>query len=274
MAQNVTPKTYIVGYPTLDLDGLQQYLHDTGNEEFVESIESAKEFGVSSGEILCSMYAKLCYKALTVGQNNNVTRVRDIPSNIEGCFAHGHGSVFEHANINFVTTNCSRVFTHELVRHRAGMAFSQTSGRYVRSDELEVVLGDPILAKYGVDAKLLGLADIIESSYNAISSEIPWDEMPFDEKKKLTSALRRILPNGQGNEIGWSANIRALRHTVMMRTSSHAEWEIRYIFNEVYKLVKSKFPLVFHGAIETEVDGLLEITGMKLQPYQNDELPK
>ena len=67
-----------------------------------------------------------------------------------------------------------------------------------------------------------------------------------------------------------SFNIRAIRHMVMMRTSRHAEWEIRKVFSDVYKAIKEDYPMVFYGAKETEVNGILEITGMNMQPYQPD----
>ena len=90
--------------------GLKEYLIDTNNEEFLDDIKLAKQNGISDGEILCSFYAKLCYKSLTLGKNDNITRVRDIESNLQGCWDSGHGSVFEHCFLNFVITDCSRVF--------------------------------------------------------------------------------------------------------------------------------------------------------------------
>ncbi|KKN74272.1 hypothetical protein LCGC14_0392110 [marine sediment metagenome] len=272
--KEVTPKTYLIGCTGIAFEssdhGLWQYLCDTGNERFYDDyIKQARNDGLSDGEILCSFYAKLCYKALCVGDNPNITKTRDIKSNLEACFNAGHGSVFEHCWLNFVTTDCSRVFTHELVRHRIGTAFSQTSGRYVRLDsenDMEMVI-DPILepVKYVINE----IMDDLKRAYHTCVALLGIENIKdFDKKKKLTSALRRMLPNGQANEIGWSVNIRALRHLVMMRTSRHAEWEIRLVFNQVYDLIKAKFPLMFYGAQETSVDGLLEISGMKMQPYE------
>ncbi len=45
------------------------------------------------------------------------------------------GSVFEHVNYGFVITGVSRSLSHELVRHRAGFAYSQCSQRYVDESE-------------------------------------------------------------------------------------------------------------------------------------------
>ena len=91
-----------------------------------------------------------------------------------------------------------------------------------------------------------------------------------NKKKKITSALRRLLPNGQSNEIGFSCNLRTLRHIVQLRTSRYAEWEIRLVFNQIYSLVKEKYPLVFYKAKEEKVDGSLEVSGMKLQPWEKE----
>lgn len=167
-------------------------------------------------------------------------------------------SVFEHSVLNFMITDCSRILTHELVRHRAGTAFSQTSGRYVRTDVLDVV-HDPILDPIKDMVVEAGL--FLEDWYKKAVDKIGVNDMKdFSQKKKVTSALRRLLPNGQANEIGFSCNFRALRHIIQMRTSRHAEWEIRYVFNQFYDLVKAEYPAIFADASAEDVDGLFEIT--------------
>lgn len=178
-------------------------------------------------------------------------------------------SVWEHCVINFIATDVSRVLTHELVRHRAGWAYSQTSGRYVRGDDLDLVF-DPILDP--VKKEIENITGIIKEHYLEMVAKLGLDEMTdFAKKKKLTSALRRILPNGQSNEIAFSVNLRSLRHFVMVRTSRHAEWEIRVVAEQVYDLVKARFPLVFYGAKEEVVEGVKEISGMRLQPYEKGD---
>lgn len=266
MGKLVEPKVFLVGYTDIDEAGLMDYLHYTGQEGFLGSYQAAKEAGISAGEILCSIMAKLCYKSLVLGKNDNITRTRDIPDNIRGIFDSGHGSVLEHAQINFIVTDCSRVFTHELVRHRVGTAFSQTSGRYVRGDSVDLVY-DPILDP--VKEEVITFMGALEAVYQKLIAGMKLNEMKdFALKKKSTSALRRILPNGQSNEIGFSVNFRALRHLVQLRTSGQAEKEIRQVFGQIYRLTKARFPLLYHGAVEEEVDGLLQVSGMKMQPYE------
>lgn len=168
-------------------------------------------------------------------------------------------SVFEHCYLNFTVANCSRVFTHELVRHRAGTSFSQTSGRYVRSEALSLVI-DPILDPINVE--IMALQDHLEQWYAGAVEKMGLNRegLPFDQKKKITSALRRLMPNGQANEIGFGVNLRSLRNLIVLRTSRHAEWEIRLVFNQIRSLVRTKYPALFEDEQIELVDGQLEIT--------------
>jgi thymidylate synthase (FAD) len=266
MGQLVTPKVYWVGHTSINDAEILQYLKDSGNDDFWQSIVEARTGGLSDAEIICSLFAKLCYKSLTLGKNQNITRVRDITDNLKGCFDVGHGSIFEHINFNFIITDCSRVFTHELVRHRIGTAFSQNSGRYIRLDQIDLVY-DPCLEPVKED--ILETIAYLEHKYAVMTEKLNLESIKdFTTKKKLTSAMRRIAPNGQSNEIGFTVNLRSLRHTIMLRTNRHAEWEIRVIFANIYLILKDKYPLIFYGAKEEVVDGILEITNMKMQPYE------
>jgi thymidylate synthase (FAD) len=257
----VEPKTFLVGVTQVDSVGLREYLRETNNQEFLVDFQKALDDGISSGEALCSFYAKLCYKSLTLGANKNVTKIRGIKANLESIIETGHGSVLEHCTLNFVTTDCSRVFTHELVRHRVGTAFSQTSGRYVALDKIDFVF-DPILEPVRTEIKLL--MEEVETKARMMREKLITPGMTFAQKKKLTSAIRRIAPNGQSNEIGWSVNLRSLRHTIQMRTSRHAEWEIRVIFNQVVDIITDRWPHILHGAEVEVINGMNEYTKLKV----------
>lgn len=252
------PVVSLVAKTSLTMPGIIDYLRATGNEEFEETISAAWDDGLSDMEILVSMMAKLCYKSLTLGHNSNVRRVRDVRSNIEAAIMSGHGSVLEHASLSFIVRDCSRIFTHELVRHRAGTAFSQNSGRYIRLDSIDIVV-DPILEK--VEQDILDCAEYLEAKYQVMAEKLGLNDegLSFAVKKKLTSALRRIAPNGQANEIGFSINLRAMRFVIQKRTDSAAEWEIRQVFAQVYQIVKDIVPTLFCDAVVSEVDGLPEV---------------
>lgn len=252
------PVVSLVASTRLNRIGISEYLSNTGNEDFEQTIDEALSNGLSDMEVLVSLMAKLCYKSLTIGKNSNITRVRDIQSNIQAAIESEHGSVAEHSSVSFIVRDCSRIFTHELVRHRAGTAFSQNSGRYIRLDSIDLVI-DPILKP--VEQDLEEIVEFLERKYGEMSEKLGMniEGLNFNKKKKLTSALRRIAPNGQTNEIGFSINLRALRFVIKKRTDRAAEWEIRYVFSQVYKLMKTAIPTLFCDATEELVDGLPEV---------------
>lgn len=264
-------KTFLIGYTTPDHQGLCGYLRHTEQEAFYKEFIDAIDGGIPPGMALCSFYAKLCYRSLVTGKNQNISRTREIEDNLVATIDQGHGSVFEHCWLNFISTGVSRVFTHELVRHRVGTAFSQTSGRYCTVEDAELVLPAELDSGWGPDDGP-SPGDMFRATLTQIKSMVAEcrtmlcldDEKDFNRKKRLTSALRRIMPNGATNEIGWSCNVRSLRHMLIMRTSRHAEWEIRQVFNDVAEIIQKKWPLMLYGLVSEEVDGLLEFTGTKL----------
>ena len=252
------PVVRLVAETCLNAHQLTQYLEDTHNAAHIKAMIEAYGQGLSEMEVLVSTMAKLCYKSLSLGHNDNIGRIRGIRDNIEAAIESEHGSVLEHASMSFIVYDCSRIFTHELVRHRAGTAFSQNSGRYIRLDQIDLVL-DPILEP--IRHEVEGILIHMEEVYRMAAERLGLNDksLTFDVKKKITSALRRIAPNGQTNEIGFTANLRALRFIIGKRTHRSAEWEIRYVFSQVFELVKKRVPTLFCDANVEMVDGLPEV---------------
>jgi thymidylate synthase (FAD) len=119
---------------------------------------------VTGGEKLTEIMGRLCYKSFGTELNPNVTKVREGNAPyIENVLKVKHGSVIEHASVSFILTNVSRILTHELVRHRAGTAFSQESQRFVRLDAFDIyvpALYNPLreLANYVIADPMEGKA--------------------------------------------------------------------------------------------------------------------
>ena len=92
---------------------------------------------VTDAGAVCGLCAKRCYMSFEPGLNPNVTRVRKIwHEYLANILKSGHGSVIEHASWTFAIEGVSRVFTGELNRHRAGVAISEGSMRYIRFDDI------------------------------------------------------------------------------------------------------------------------------------------
>jgi len=63
---------------------------------------------------------------------------------INGVIESGHGSTIEHVVFTFGITGVSRTLSHQLVRHRAGVAFDQQSQRYVTFKQAATMLPQSI----------------------------------------------------------------------------------------------------------------------------------
>jgi thymidylate synthase (FAD) len=119
----------LVGYSTVDDAEVERFLDDHGVGWSTDT-----EVG---GERLAEMAGRLCYMSFGKGRKTNHEYLGHI-------LEVAHGSVLEHSVWNFVITGVSRSFTHELVRHRAGFAYSQLSQRYVDESDAEYVEPDCI----------------------------------------------------------------------------------------------------------------------------------
>jgi thymidylate synthase ThyX len=134
--------------------------------------------------------------------------------------------------------------THELVRHRAGSAFSQESLRYVRLADIGFRV-PPALEP--VREQVLAIVEQLEEFQVSAASELGIDEegVPFHVKKEVTSALRRLAPIGLSTDIVWTANARTLRHVIEMRTSPGAEEELRLVFDRIARMMQAEAPGLF-----------------------------
>jgi thymidylate synthase ThyX len=134
--------------------------------------------------------------------------------------------------------------THELVRHRAGSAFSQESLRYVRLSDIGFRV-PPALEP--VREQVLAIVEQLEEFQVSAASELGIDDdgVPFHVKKEVTSALRRLAPIGLSTDIVWTANARTLRHVIEMRTAPGAEEELRLVFDTVARMMQAEAPDLF-----------------------------
>lgn len=248
----VKPRVFLIGETRIDQQGLQAYLDHVGAPNWTSDAPS-------DAEKICEVYGRVCYRSFEPGLNPNVTRVRqgNAPY-ISHIVDVGHGSVLEHASLNFIFADVSRVFTHELVRHRAGVAISQESLRFVRLDRFSAYL--PMLieeneAGMAVFVRTLEQLEAVQKQFADVY-EIDKPGHKFDYKKKATSAFRRVAPEGIATTIGWTSNFRTLRHVIERRTDPAAEEEIRAVFAAVYDIVKTRYPNVFADYTAEIVDNL------------------
>jgi thymidylate synthase (FAD) len=246
-----TPSVHLIARTAVDTAGMRGYLESVGGESWLERVLQDQP---NDAELLVEFAGRACYRSWEPGLNANVTRVRtDRRAYLENILHSAHGSVLEHASFSFALRNVSRVFTHELVRHRAGSAFSQESLRYVRLTDIGFRV-PPALES--MRERVLSIVEQLEEFQREAAEQLGLDEegVPFHVKKEATSALRRLAPIGLSTDIIWTANVRTLRHVIEMRTDPGAEEELRLVFDEIARVCKSESPLLFQD-FERREDG-------------------
>ena len=251
MGQLVHPRAFLIAETQVDYAAMDHALLSLGVDGWASD-------GGTDADVLTEFAGKSCYMSFDKNLNLNLSKVGGRPNSAyiqDGIIGNKHGSVLEHSTVTFFLTNVSRVVTHELVRHRAGTAFSQTSGRYVRSDEVDMYIPHEL-------TKFPGASDVIKRAVREMEENVAElveitgieDMTDFGMKKRLTSAFRRLIGNGQANHLVMTANHRAWRHIIEMRTSVHAEEEIRYIMADVAEQLKERFPTIY-GDMTENADG-------------------
>jgi len=246
-----SPSVFLIARPSVDLAGMRSYLDDVSGTSWLDRRTDEGE-SLNEAELLVEFAGRVCYRSWEPGLNPNVTRVR---TNQDEYFANLlrslHGSVLEHANYSFAFRSVSRVFTHELVRHRAGSAFSQESLRYVRLTDIGFRV-PPALEP--VRDQVISLVEQLEEFQVSAAESLGLDDegIPFSVKKEITSALRRLAPIGLSTDIVWTANVRTLRHVIEMRTALGAEEELRLVFDQVAQTMRAEAPNLFQDFVRLD----------------------
>lgn len=238
------PAVELIARPSLDLAALERYLKVVGGESWLD-MRKGHEDGLNPGQLLIEAAGRACYRSWEEGLNPNVTRIRtDQKQYFLNLLRSGHGSVLEHSNYTFIIYDCSRIFTHELVRHRAGSAFSQESLRFVRVTEIPFRIPEVLEP---LRPQIISILETLEDFQISAADFFDLDKegMSFHDKKTITSALRRLAPEGISTVIFWTANVRTLRHTIQARTEPGAEEEIRLVFHKIGRIMLQEAPLLF-----------------------------
>lgn len=226
----------------------------------------------NNAERLIEFAGRLCYKSFLPGLNPNVTKIREGNKQYLGnVLKQKHGSVFEHAYVSYAFIGVSRILTHEFVRHRVGIDFSQESQRFVRLDKFEIYIPD-ITPAFEEIANTTGQSDVREwaqqkqaqflyavHAFSNFGEEritqlisdfmLDMPNVSFHAKKVITSAIRRLLPAGVVTNILVTANHRTWRHILESRTSEGAEQEINEVMDFVGLRLIRDYPNIYQDSV-------------------------
>jgi thymidylate synthase (FAD) len=197
----------------------------------------------TDGERLAEFAGRLCY----MSQHNPAKRqTREYLENIK---KQGHGSVLEHSNYSLLLEGVSRSLTHELVRHRAGFAYSQLSQRYVDESEANFVIPPAIVGDEALERAWREQVEAAQAAYVSLVAELMtrygWVADKVHRRKMAREAARAVLPNATETKIVVTANARAWRTMLELRSSEGAELEIRRTAVAALRLLQREAPGFF-----------------------------
>jgi thymidylate synthase (FAD) len=179
----------------------------------------------SAGERLAEFAGRICY----MSQHNPANR--STAEYLENIKKQGHGSVLEHAVYVLLIEGISRSCSHELVRHRAGFGYSQLSQRYVDESHAAFVLPPAMAGDAALEAEWEKEVADAQAAYvravEALMQRYAGITDKVHRRKVAREAARSVLPNATEVKIVVSANARAWRTMLELRTSEGAELEIR-----------------------------------------------
>lgn len=189
-----------------------------------------------------ALAAKLCYSKSSIEGLKEKISQKDQSDFIEKLMAMGHESVLEHATFTFGIEGVSRVLLAQLTRHRIA-SFSVQSQRYVSYDKGFGYIIPESICSLGEDAvkQFSEQMETIEGWY------IDWQKR-LGTGEKSNEDARFVLPNACETRIMVTMNARELRHFFSLRMCNRAQWEIRNMAEEMFRLCYETAPALFRNA--------------------------
>ena len=190
-------------------------------------------------EKVIAIAARICYsnKADIETIADGFTE-EEVSKFIEQLILSGHHTPLEHSSFTFGIEGISRTVSHELVRHRIGIAVSQRSQRYCSEDETEFICPDIIAASNEQVDEIFwsSVANSLGDYKDLLREEIPKE------------AARYVLPNATATRMIVTMNARELRHFFALRCCRRALPEMQNLATLMLSEVKKVAPNLFKTA--------------------------
>lgn len=147
-------------------------------------------------------------------------------------------AMLDHVVYMFEIEDCSRVTTHQLVRHRA-VSYDQESQRFSAATREGVVTPPSVTSNEAAYAAYdEGLKAVYAAYEKMVAAGIPKED------------ARYILPSAIKTKLVMTLNARSLMHLVWQRTALQAQWEIRELATRLHSLAKEATPELWTKIIE------------------------
>jgi len=206
--------------------------------------------GATPAEHIVEIAGRVCYLSF---QNPSAKTTR---SYIENLIRQGHESVLEHVSWTVVLAGVSRAFTHQLVRHRVGFAYSQLSQQYVDHRSVRFVIPGEILSQPRLLARWKRQILVLRKQYIDLLDGLQNEPRRLNSKENnrfVRSGARSILPNCVEAIIAVTGNARAFRHFLTLRGSIEGDVEMRRVSAIILASLKQEAPSIFFDFVQEDL---------------------
>ena len=211
-------------------------------------------------EKIVASSAKLCYSAATIDTLMDGLTEEKSAAFVDMLSEIGHESPIEHASFTFGVEGVSRSLLAQLTRHRMA-SYSVQSQRYVREKMFDYVLPPEIEAIPEAAEEYRRAMEEDQAHYDRLTAILKDKHLKemlnngMDEKeanraaeKKAIEDARFVLPNACATKLIMTMNARSLMNFFHHRCCNRAQWEIRELAEEMYKLCVEAAPHLFRKA--------------------------
>ena len=271
------PKVYLVGETAIVEEGLQAFLDDN-DLKWPTPTE-----GVPDPARLIEGCGRLCYMSFgsKVGSKTNESYIANLVDHEGKRSGPAHGSVCEHPHWTFWITGAGRGFTHEQVRHRVGVAYSQLSTRYCDFERKGGEEGTwdpgfvvPPLAQLSERTRK-SFEDWYKLTQEQYAKHVAFIEEDIRGEADMMAGLAKDFPSSRGQDravrkaargaargglpidiesiIAVTCNARSIWNMAYARANKHAEAPIRDIFVQIINTMEKRIPTLFNGWVYKKV---------------------
>lgn len=242
------PALTVLARPALDEVGLERLLGLLGQRW-------RRDPRATQAEEIVELSGCLCY--MSFGPQQSPRSTAQYVGNLRN---QGHESVFEHVSWTFVLTGVTRAFTHQLIRHRPGFAFSQLSQQYHDETEADLVLPPEVSENPELVDLWTTARRAAAEAYTATRGHLKAVSNPALSAKEAgrlaNTVARGVLPEATATSIAVTANARSIRHFLAVRGSLQGDPEMRAVASLLYLAVVADAPSLFADfGLEQAADG-------------------
>lgn len=261
------PTVFPMGQTQMDPEALVRWSEFNGLEDHLNNMDTplgrmwADMDDEDSIARMIEFGGRHCYRAWEKGRSRGdyITNIIEME----------HGSVLEHATINWAIQGVSRSLSLELARHRVGIALSQESQRYVDASEINFVVPPIVSFLFPEDSSTMQMflknnmyalaeyRELQESIVARLEDRVAIGDIKADTmaKKRANEAARALLPNDTETRFLWTTNMRLLLHFLWLRGGMGADLEIRRLAVELLRHAQFIAPEIFNSMTTKMVDG-------------------